>query len=71
MSKELPKDPINTGWVLGWGVVRHAPWSLQGVFASKDEADSQALKAGDGFKVHYGSHKPGTDDFVHSDSVHS
>ncbi|GAB5336255.1 hypothetical protein [Pseudomonas fluorescens] len=67
MSKELPKDPTNAGWVLGWGVVKNAPWSLHGVFLSKDEAESQAQSAGEGYVARYGSHKPGTDDFVFSD----
>lgn len=66
MSKELPKDPNSAGWVLGWGVVRNAPWSLHGVFSSKEEAESQALKAGEGYAVRYGSHRPGTDDFIFS-----
>lgn len=67
MSNELPKDPDNAGWVLGWGVVKNAPWSLHGVFSSKDEAQTEAKKAGDGYVVRYGSHKSGTDDFISSD----
>lgn len=66
MSNELPKDPDNAGSVLGWGVVRNAPWSLHGVYPSKDEAESEAKKAGEGHVVQYGSHKPGSDDFVWS-----
>jgi len=64
MSNGLPKDPDNAGSVLGWGVVRLAPWSLHGVYPNKDEAESEAKKAGTDHEVHYGTHKPGTDDFV-------
>ena len=66
MNNELPKDPDNAGSVLGWAVVRNAPWSLHGVYPSKEEAESEAKTAGEGHLVHYGSHKLGTDDFVWS-----
>ncbi|WP_236192774.1 hypothetical protein [Pseudomonas glycinae] len=64
MSEEFPKDPENEGWVLGWGVVRNTPWRFIGIYQSEDEAKSAASEAGDGYLVHHGSHKPGTDDFV-------
>lgn len=67
MSKQLPNDPDNAGSVLGWGVVRNSPWSLHGVFSSKDDAESQAKTAGDDYVVGYGSHVPGTDNFIFSD----
>lgn len=67
VSNQLPKDPDNAGSVLGWGVVRNSPWSLHGVFSSKNEAESQATTAGDGYVAGYGSHKLGTDDFIFSD----
>lgn len=66
MSKQLPNDPDNAGSVLGWGVFRNSPWSLHGVFSSKDEAESQAKAAGDEYVARYGSHTPGTDNFVSS-----
>ncbi|WP_415760334.1 hypothetical protein [Pseudomonas sp. LT1P18] len=69
MSNLLPKDPENSGWVLGWGVTRNAPWSFHGIYPSKDEAESEVKKAGDGYVAHYGSHKPGTDDFVWTNSI--
>ncbi|MEF9901149.1 MAG: hypothetical protein RR736_23980 [Pseudomonas sp.] len=61
---KLKSDPDNAGSVLGWGVVRNAPWHLQGVYESKEEAQAQAKIAGDGYSASYGSYVPGTDNFT-------
>lgn len=60
----LKRDADNPGWVLGWGVVREDPWSFHGIFASKEEAEQAVKTAGDNHIARYGSHRPGTDDFV-------
>lgn len=64
--KQLQRDPENPGAVLGWGVVRMDPWSLKGVFPDKAAAEAEAKLVGDGHTVQYGTHWPGTDDFVWS-----
>lgn len=61
---KLKKDPDNDGSVLGWGVYRNAPWNLQGVYETKDDARLQAESAGEDYVVAFGSHRIGTDDFV-------
>ncbi|MFC0710725.1 hypothetical protein [Azorhizophilus paspali] len=64
LSKALPKDPDNPGWVLGWAVVRSAPWSFIDIYASKEVAEVEAARLGDGYSAEYGSHHLGSDDFV-------
>lgn len=61
---KLKADPDNAGSVLGWGVYRSAPWDLQGIYQTKEEAQAQAKTSGKGYVASYGSHKPGTTDFV-------
>ncbi|WP_340608545.1 hypothetical protein [Xenorhabdus bharatensis] len=64
VEKGLKPDLDNTGFVLGWGVVRYSPWHLAGVYATKDKAEIEAVNLGSEYDVHYGSHKPDTDDFI-------
>ncbi len=60
----LKPDPVNIGMVLGWGVVRNNPWHLAGVYTAKESAEAEALKLGNQYEIHYGSHRLGSDDFV-------
>lgn len=64
LAKNLPKDPDNLGWVLGWGVVKKDPWSFIDIYASKEVADAESTRLGSDYIVQYGSHKLGTDDFM-------
>lgn len=65
----LKADPVNAGWVLGWGVVRGAPWHLVGVYATKDMAETKRSQFDKEYEVHYGSHRLNSDDFIwHSPS---
>lgn len=64
LAKRLPADPDNPGWVLGWAVVRSAPWSFIDIYAEKSVAEIEAERLGSGYIVEYGSHKLGTDNFV-------
>ncbi|WP_213079909.1 hypothetical protein, partial [Escherichia coli] len=41
-----------------------SPWHLVGVFATEEDAETEARKMGDKYEVHYGSHRTGSDDFV-------
>jgi hypothetical protein len=59
-------DPVNPGWVLGWGVYRMSPWAFAGVFDSEAEAGSRAQALGNFYQVAFGSHRLGSDDFVTS-----
>ncbi|WP_106881402.1 hypothetical protein [Escherichia coli] len=56
--------PVHLRWVKGWAVVRSSPWHLVGVFATEEDAETEARKMGDKYEVHYGSHRTGSDDFV-------
>lgn len=64
LAKNLPADPDNKGWVLGWAIVRSAPWSFVDIYVDKHVAEVEASRLGAGHTVEYGSHKLGTDDFV-------
>lgn len=64
LAKNLPKDPDNAGSVLGWGVVQMSPWRFVDIYASKEAAEAEAASRGSGYRVEYGSHRPGTDDFM-------
>ncbi|WKL69431.1 hypothetical protein Q1Z72_12520 [Pseudomonas qingdaonensis] len=70
-TRGLKPNPEIPGNVLGWGVVRSDPWSLAGVYSSKEQAQAEATRVGNDHIVAYGSHKPGTDEFVwHSADQH-
>ncbi|MCK2124423.1 hypothetical protein [Pseudomonas sp. PNPG3] len=64
LAKNLPKDPDNAGWVLGWGVVQNSPWRFIDIYASKDAAEAEAAARGPGYRAEYGSHRLGSDDFM-------
>lgn len=64
LAKNLPKDPDNAGSVLGWGVVQMSPWRFVDIYASKDAAAVEAASRGPGYRVEYGSHRLGTEDFM-------
>ncbi|WP_342649076.1 hypothetical protein [Pseudomonas sp. REB1044] len=64
LAKNLPKDPDNEGCVLGWGVVKDAPWEFIDIYASKSAAEAEAAARGTGHRVDYGSHRLGTDEFM-------
>ncbi|WP_082061038.1 hypothetical protein [Pseudomonas sp. MRSN 12121] len=64
LAKNLPADPDNEGWVLGWGVVQTSPWHFVDIYASKDAAETEAASRGPEYRVDYGSHRLGSDDFV-------
>lgn len=57
-------DPDNEGHVLCWAVVRDEPWHLGGVYATEGEAIVNQGVLGPEYRVAFGSHKTGTDDFV-------
>ncbi|MBC5790788.1 MULTISPECIES: hypothetical protein [Providencia] len=64
VDSELLPDPDNINSVLGWGVVKYNPWHLDSVHATKTQAELRASLLGNGYKVHYGSHKLQSDDFI-------
>jgi hypothetical protein len=68
VSEGLPADPVNRGWVMGWGVYRMEPWHLVGVCASSGKADKMKGEAGSDYVAAYGSHRLGSDDFVEGSS---
>ncbi|HAB02354.1 MAG TPA: hypothetical protein DCE25_05260 [Pseudomonas sp.] len=64
LAKNLPNDPDNEGCVLGWGVVQSDPWRFVDIYASRDAAEAEAAARGPGYRVDYGSHRLGTDEFM-------
>ncbi len=64
LAQNLPADPDNKGWVLGWGVLRDTPWHFVDIYADRATAEAAAERQGDGYLVEYGSHRLGSDDFV-------
>ncbi|GHB30412.1 hypothetical protein [Salinicola rhizosphaerae] len=65
VDENLKPSENSPGWVSGWGVLTPSPWNLKGVYANEEKARASAES---GMKVVWGDHKPGTDDFVYSDS---
>lgn len=63
----IPGDMLKQGW----GVVRHKPWHLAGVFVSSADAEKLARKLGEGYVVKYGDHAIGSPDFSFSKSENS
>ena len=60
---QFAPDPDNKGWVLGWAVYRLKPWALAGFYRIEEDA-YDAVIGKKGFKVAYGSHRLGSDDFI-------
>jgi hypothetical protein len=68
LKENLPEDPDNVGWVLGWGVFRSIPWELRSVYGAEVGARNDATMAGPEYAVRYGSHRLGSTDFVSKDA---
>lgn len=64
LAMNLPADPDNPGWVLGWAVVQSSPWRFVDIYADKATAEVEAESHGEGYAVEYGSNRLGTDDFI-------
>ncbi len=65
LTRILPPDPDNAGWVLGWGVLRDRyPWHLVDVYADQKTAKAEAARRGADYVVEYGSHRLGSDEFI-------
>jgi hypothetical protein len=64
VSDGLPSDPINVGFVQGWGVYRMSPWSLFAICSTKEKAEQLLEHAGEDYSVSFGSHRLGSDDFI-------
>lgn len=48
----------------GWGIVRGNPWHFVGIFPSEKDATAKAAELGEGYEVHWGDNREGSDDFV-------
>jgi len=64
MSTEFIPDPQNPGWVRGFGVFRMSPWHFAGLFQIREQAESVQQQLGENYKVAFGSHRKGSDDFI-------
>ena len=62
----LVADSRNAGWVKGYGVLAPAgdPWLLYGVFPRRADAEAHARTIDAPTRVVFGSHRPGSDDFI-------
>ncbi|MDA9529889.1 hypothetical protein ACM42_15965 [Bradyrhizobium sp. CCBAU 25338] len=69
LQRYLPHiDPVNPGWVRGWGVLRNAPWHLAALTQDRPRAEEIRSTLGPGYEVRFGSLGPGSDDFVSANS---
>lgn len=59
----LLQDPIDPERVIGWAVIRPAPWHLVGVFATEYMAKKELQMCSDGYHVQLGTYKLGSQDF--------
>lgn len=64
VSQGLKPAPKGKNWVLGWGVIRIAPWDLDSVFDLSIEAELRAYLLGGSYRVQYGTHEIGTARFI-------
>lgn len=55
---------VNGTTVTGWGVLREDPWHLAGVYSTEAMAQTKAAELGEGYAVHLGENREGSDDFV-------
>lgn len=58
------KDPNNAYSVLCWACFSSDPWHLAGIYKTEEEAKKILEVLGRGYKLRYGSHEKGTDEFV-------
>lgn len=56
--------------IIGWGVVRMAPWHLVGIYQTSDEAQVRCLDMGRGYEVHFGEGDNVSDSFIWSETSH-
>ena len=68
MVENFPPDRDNPGCFMVWGVYRMEPWHLAGVFGTQAEAKARCDELGSEYDFAFGSHRPGSDDFVHGSS---
>jgi hypothetical protein len=64
MATQFLNDPVNIGWLKGFGVFRMEPWHFAGLFHTRQEAEQTRDEFGPGYEVAYGSHRRDSDDFV-------
>jgi len=58
-------DTDNAGLIRGWGVIRtQGTWHLAGIYWAKEQAEEVRKQLGSDYEVRFGSHRPGTDDFI-------
>ena len=55
--------------VVGWGVVRMAPWHLEGIFQTEEEALARLFEVEAGHEVHFGEGREGEDSFIWSETI--
>lgn len=65
---KLKKNPDNERWVMGWLVYNEERKVFESIHISKDEAIARAETLGKPFAVSYGSHTPGTDEYILEDN---
>lgn len=69
MANSFPEPDLeNVGWVKGWGVYRNSPWHFVGLYQTEAEAKQVKIDKGGDYQAVFGSHRLGSDDFVHSTS---
>ncbi|WP_368941623.1 hypothetical protein [Citrobacter werkmanii] len=64
VDDSLEVDPFSPDSVIGWGVLKCAPWDLVGVFETELRARDFAVNLGADYEVVFGTYKPGTNNFL-------
>jgi serine protease Do len=56
--------PGKPGWRRAYAVLRDEPWHLEGVSSFLEEAQTAATRLGSAYRVVFGEHQIGTDNFI-------
>lgn len=57
VSPGLPKDPYDSEWVLGWGVLHGDTGRVKSLFGSEVEAQLTVHLLGGDYRVQYGTYR--------------
>ena len=70
LNGDFDPDSEHPGWVQGWGVIKGPPEDREfaGMFASRDDAEAAAVKAGSGFEARWGSYDSDNNEYITGDT---
>lgn len=62
--KNFKKNPTNAGWIMGWLVYDEELRKFDSIYKTREEAMARTEHLGKPYAVSYGSHLPGTDEYM-------